>query len=193
MVSNGNVQFYTKPMPNNRRLWDSCRGELLLVYPRPYLSKIVSVSAVAFVRPLVGVTPDPDVTSHSHVGAWKWEGVGGQGVRDLQTGDNEPVYHFVIGGRATVVEPAGGDGEERPSREEEKVLSCALVGSLSRLPDRSSIIIGLLRQLCRKKRAEKGALLQNLRIIDLWFCFTFLHISAKFHLKPHSYVQMIII
>lgn len=189
-------------MPNNRRLWDSCRGEFLLVYPRPYLSKIVSVSAVACVRPLVGVTPDLDVTSHSHVGAWKWEGVGGQGVRDLQTGDNEPVYHFVIGGRATVVEPAGGGGEERAVAGGRKgliVRPCG--GAFHAYP--IGLLVGLLRQLCRKTTrresklletwAEKGAQLLNLRIIDLWLCFTCLHLSAKFHLKPFYYVQTIII
>lgn len=164
----------------------------------------MSVSAVACVRPLVGVTPDPDVTSHSHVGAWKWEGVGGQGVRDLQTGDNEPVYHLVIGGRATVVEPAGGGGEERRTtravaggRKGLIVRPCAFHASPI------GLLVGLLRQLCRKTTKRESKLFKNWaekrctttkpKNYRPMVLFHFLHLSAKFHLKPYSYAQTIII
>lgn len=89
------MRFSTqKPMLNNRRLGKSCWGDR---FPKsfiftsiPYPTWVNSERQRGGVRPFVGVASDPDVTSsHGHVGAWKWEGVGGQAVRDLQTGDNE--------------------------------------------------------------------------------------------------------
>lgn len=102
------------------------------------------------------------------------------------------MYHFVIGGRANVVEPAGGGGEERRTtravaggRKGLIVRPCG--GAFHAYP--IGLLVGLLRQLCRKTTkqeskllknwAEKGALLLNLRIIDLWFCFTFFTSFSK--------------